>query len=152
MHETSVSPMDFYILRGRKILGPYAWEEVRDQWKRGELTGEDLTRSAIDHFWTPLARYRAGASMAERVRGWALGAFAEVRGAVERHPWQTGLIWATAGCALVVLSHLPLLIYGPAIVVALWAAVILMVRGSVLAGMVLAIIALLVPALLNMAL
>jgi hypothetical protein len=123
------------------------------------LSEEDLAMTEGLEEWTPLrliiVREEASGTLRAEVDHWTRLAAAvpeQLKAVAMARPLGTGIVALLIGCILIVFSLWPVLIFGPFVLAAMGAGVVLMARQRLLAGIALMTMAIIIPATLCVAL
>ncbi|MHA3774658.1 hypothetical protein ACXR0O_24295 [Verrucomicrobiota bacterium sgz303538] len=166
--------MEYYVLKQGLHQGPFTETELVAQLSSGQFSPEDFGQPDGARHWTRLRQLfddneplngssdhstlmyetsEVGApafpsSFAMARHQW----WQETSGSVQRlfrqYPLETGIMSFLLGCALLLLSYVPIFIVGPVLVAALFGGGLAMFRGRVMAGLGLCAAAVFVPALI----
>lgn len=166
--------MEYYVLKQGRTQGPFTESEITSQLASGMFSPEDLGQCDGARHWTPLRRLfeTNGSERSEKdsvpppseaaemsppaipqgfsieAKEWWRNTSAGVEQLLQRYPLDTGLVFLALGCVLLLLSYVPIFIIGPALVGALFGGGFAMLRGRVMAGLLLCAAAVFVPALI----
>jgi hypothetical protein len=147
--------MEYHILKQGRPDGPYSEDEIYRMVGEGELSRLDLAQTPTSYYWMPLHRLlEAGNESSEAVNPpkftdflWQI--YAMTKSLFEHWPLESGLLCLGVGSVVTLLSHLPMVMYGPWLLGALIAGAILVIRGRTQAGVWISIGAIVIPILLS---
>lgn len=166
--------MEYYVLKQGRTQGPFTETEITTQLAGGMFSPEDLGQLDGARHWTPLRRLlepNGSQSSHDDVshleteesskrpptlpqgfsaegREWWQNTMAGLQQLLQRYPLDTGLVFLGLGCVLLLLTYVPIFIVGPALAGALFGGGFAMLRGRVMAGLILCTAAVFVPALI----
>ncbi|HEX4083997.1 MAG TPA: DUF4339 domain-containing protein, partial [Chthoniobacteraceae bacterium] len=141
--------MKVQILKDGREMGPFDEQVVIAMLDAGELSDSDLAMTDGLADWTPLGEIVVREKTFPN-RLAALGescelTVARVRRGYATHPFTVGVSALLIGCMVMFLSRWPITLYGPFILAALAAAVVMIGRSRALAGIFLLIAGSLCP-------
>jgi hypothetical protein len=142
--------MEFFILKGGRIHGPFTGEQLETHLRDGRFSAFDLAQTGRTPRWTAIAKLieielgpndRVRPDWQARARNWAF----QIRNLFETDSLRVGIYSLGTGAVLLILARWPALLCGPWFFASAIAGCILLARGKVIPGLALCLATLALP-------